>query len=83
MELYQRNIKLHLKSNMDRFIGSCRYLHRQLAKNLKSNMDRFIDLMYYYRQTDNKYLKSNMDRFIVHCSSVYPLILTLFKIQYG
>ena len=35
---------MHLKSNMDRFIGIGLYLHFNSDDNLKSNMDRFIDI---------------------------------------
>ena len=38
------NLKMYLKSNMDRFIGVQGYEKEYLIKNLKSNMDRFIDL---------------------------------------
>ena len=33
----------HLKSSMDRFIGSCNPLNSIHLANLKSSMDRFIE----------------------------------------
>ena len=37
-----KNLKEHLKSNMDRFIGHLKEETKRAYKNLKSNMDRFI-----------------------------------------
>ena len=34
---------LHLKSNMDRFIGNDKYRKAIFNAHLKSNMDRFIE----------------------------------------
>ena len=40
--LPSRELEIHLKSNMDRFIAHMHRNHFQNHKNLKSNMDRFI-----------------------------------------
>ena len=46
-------------------------------------MDRFIDYACGIDKDVETNLKSNMDRFIDFCNFHFPLVLSLFKIQYG
>ncbi len=55
---------IHLKSNMDRFIGCVNVLPASHHRHLKSNMDRFIESAVCKLPISIPYLKSNMDRFI-------------------
>ena len=72
-----------LKSNMDRFIGTCLYANRTRILSLKSNMDRFIEVRYILSYLLFFTLKSNMDRFIDGVTESTPKNILLFKIQYG